>query len=213
MLLFLMSIYSFDIGRRPCSRRPQSPDYDGVMLLNVMHSNQPLTVFDTSFPERISLPVMLSEFSKEMMENQVFDLRYESSSRRVWLELRKERCIEIADVHSSLKGVRVKISPSSVYLKRFPDSAKFQLISEDKCLTVGPETSYAGVAGWKLLFSTCKPDADDQKFVMIPSLKGLLKLHKGARTHGMIHRMHKTFRRIRKIINVVDLGRSTWAFY
>ncbi|KMV65824.1 hypothetical protein M970_070960 [Encephalitozoon cuniculi EcunIII-L] len=210
MLVFFTSVYSFQSGYGACSkpgRYSQGADYDGVMVLNVLHRNQPLTVFDTNYPERISLPALLSEFTKEMMENQVFDLKYESFSKKIWLELKKERCIEIADVHSSLKGVRVKISPSSIYLKRLPSSIKFQIISGGKCLTSGDEVRYGETNGWTLSFAECEPGKDAQTFVMIPSLKGLLKLDEKARTRKMVHRMYDTFRRIEKIIGVVDINR------
>ncbi|UTX43571.1 hypothetical protein GPU96_07g13320 [Encephalitozoon hellem] len=210
LLLFFMSAYSFQGRYGSCSKsssRLRHSDYDGVMMLNVLHRNQPLTVFDSAYPERISLPALLSEFSKEMMENQIFDLKYESFSKKIWLELKKERCIEIADVHSSLKAVRMKISPSSIYLKRLPNSMKFQLISEDKCLTVGNEIKYGGTSGWTLSFTDCKDNNDLQTFVMIPSLKGLMKINGKARTHRMIRRMYDTFRRIGKIIGVVDIAR------
>ncbi|ADM11858.1 uncharacterized protein Eint_070950 [Encephalitozoon intestinalis ATCC 50506] len=216
LLLFFAFAYSFQRGYGPCgrsNRHLRNSDYDGVMMLNVLHRNQPLTVFDTIHPERISLPALLSEFSKEMMENQVFDLKYESFSKKVWLELKKERCIEIADVHSSLKGVRMKISPSSIYLKRLPNSVKFQLISEGKCLTVGNEINYEGVSGWALSFTDCNPGDNSQTFVMIPSLKAVLKLNEKARTRKMIHKMYDIFRKIEKIIGVVDITRLRRAPY
>ncbi|AFN83346.1 hypothetical protein EROM_070950 [Encephalitozoon romaleae SJ-2008] len=216
LLLFFMSVYSFQGRYGSCARpnrRLLHSDYDGVMVLNVLHRNQPLTVFDSNYPERISLPALLSEFSKEMMENQIFDLKYESFSKKIWLELKKERCIEIADVHSALKAVRMKISPSAIYLKRLPNSMKFQLISGGKCLTVGNEINYAGVRGWALSFTDCEDNNDLQTFVMIPSLKGLMKLNEKMRTDKMVHRMYDTFRRIGKIIGVVDITRSGRPLY
>lgn len=177
---------------------------DGVMLLSVQHKNQPLTIFDTEIRKN-ALPAMMSRLSLSMLQNQVFDLKYENYQKRMWLELKKEPLVKVGGTGMSLQGLKTQ-TPPFMYLRRIPKSTRFQLVHEGRCLTVDDEITYKNTRGRILSFRPCEDRSERQMFVMIPSFRAVAHLNPEARTREMSRRIETVSERIRRVMDAIDLG-------
>lgn len=205
LVLFLSSIHSSHLGHVFTDGQMSFPyeESDGVMLLSILHGKQPLTIFDTDMV-RTNLPAMLAGLSKKMLENQVFNLKYESYLNKVWLELKKEPLVKIGGINNAFQGSRTTIPPS-IHLRRIPNTTRFQLMLEGRCLTVGDEITYKKTPARMLSFKACVNGKEDQVFVMIPSLKATIVLDPSKATHRLEDKMKSTFERINRIIDAVEI--------
>lgn len=180
-------------------------DSDGVMLVNVLHKKQPLTVFDTD-KRKVNLPAMLSDLSREMLPNQVFDLKYESFQNKIWLELKKDPFVKTRGLGDMFHATRTD-SPAFTYVRNVSSKGYFQMLFDGKCLTVGNSMQYNGAAAWMLSFKPCVNGDEKQVFAMVPSLRATTKLG-GAKSPAMERKKAETADRIRRIIDTVGMRQA-----
>ncbi|TBU15008.1 hypothetical protein CWI42_080990 [Ordospora colligata] len=166
------------------SKRAFNIKDDGVMLLNIMHRKHPLMILGTHHEDdRKHFVAMLTEISDSTIENQVFNLAYQATSKNIWLRLKKDPCITVTKSGSSLEGVKQddEASSSLFLYNTTNDHTQFQIVSDDLCLTVvdNPDEPYTydGINGMKLYFNPCDVDNKKQIFTIVSSLRGSIYLH------------------------------------
>ncbi|KAH9411119.1 hypothetical protein HK407_08g12630 [Ordospora pajunii] len=211
-MLLCMSVFAEKCLAAVCdanSKHAFSINDDGVMLLNVMHRNHPLTILGTHHEDgRKHLVAMLTEISDSTIENQVFNLAYQATSRSIWLRLKKDPCIKVAKSYSSLEGVRQDDTSSLLYIQNVSnDHEQFQILSDGLCLTVDKPNYYDDTNGRMLSFGPCDANNKDQIFTIISSLKGSVYLHPEMEKDGdVIERIINRENMTKRIVKSVEIS-------
>jgi hypothetical protein len=147
----------------------------GVLLLNEEHRIHPLTIFDTE-TSRIDFPALLTESSPDILENQIFTLKYSKATNSLWLDLKKMPDVKLNPSGSALHASVERKYIQPLHVSRMGERDHFNIEFRRRCLSVDGERVYKGKRVWTLSFKACDPRDRRQMFRLVPADLARMKL-------------------------------------